>query len=252
MRFDRSEWRKLYVLESPQHRLLSLFARGLRDYLLRFAEEDGTLIRGSKDPVRDLCRVIGAEPGERRSVSEAIKDLASVGYLTVEATVIRITRYVEAQTARSPGAKRQADYLARKRSDTGKRVTDDVTSDADGDVTGDVTREEKRREETTASPSQAGPCPAPLPLEASVLSGLELDIGIPRKVAEVNLQAWARQQSAAPSDRRTLGAWQKSGIAAIRGKWSDPSKRDEMRRLAEPQANPRRSAEDEAMAARFS
>ena len=35
MRFERESWRKLYVNESIQHRLMPVLSRGLRDYITR-------------------------------------------------------------------------------------------------------------------------------------------------------------------------------------------------------------------------
>jgi glycine oxidase len=61
MRFDRESWRKLYVAESVQHRMLPLFTRGLRDYLLRHAEDDGTILRDSVDHAGDLARLAVVE-----------------------------------------------------------------------------------------------------------------------------------------------------------------------------------------------
>jgi hypothetical protein len=131
LRFDRESYRKLYVAESLEHRQLSLFARGLRDYLLRFAEEDGTLLRGSANAAEDLCRVLGASAGERRHVLAATGDLMRIGYLTLDQDGrLWITRYVEAQERRSPGALRQQRYRDNHR---------DVTRDADSNATSDVT-----------------------------------------------------------------------------------------------------------------
>lgn len=79
-------------------------------------------------------------------------------------------------------------------------------------------------------------CPVPLPVPDDVIAGLELDVGLPQHVARASLAAWARQQSSDVTDMRTLGAWVKSAVAALRGRWSDPAKRAEMRALAAPPA----------------
>lgn len=156
MRFDRESWRKLYVVESVQHRLLPLFTRGLRDYLLRHAESDGTILRGSADHAADLARVLCATQQERKQIDAALADLLRVGYLSTDGERLWIVKFEEAQSARSPGAKRQAAYLARKKgdapddvsSDVSSDVTSDASDDGESDVTNDVTRDETRRDET--------------------------------------------------------------------------------------------------------
>lgn len=153
MRFDRESYRKLYVAESAEHRLLSLFSRGLRDYLLRFAMEDGTLLPKSSKPAEDLARVLGAAGSERRMVAHAVTDLIGVGYLSYEDGRLWITRYVDAQEARSPGALRQQRYR-----DNHRDVTQPVTRDADSNVTNNVTsnrRDETRREIADESSARA-------------------------------------------------------------------------------------------------
>lgn len=85
MRFDRESWRKLYITESLDHRRMSLFARGLRDYLLRFARaENGILLESTQDPVGDLGRTLGAHPSELEQLGAYIDELLEVGYLTLE------------------------------------------------------------------------------------------------------------------------------------------------------------------------
>lgn len=149
MRFDRESYRKLYVAESAEHRLLSLFARGLRDYLLRFATEDGTLLPGSKRAAEDLCRVLGASSGERRHVLAAVEELIGVGYLTLDPNGrLWITRYVEAQQARSPGALRQQRYR-----DNHSRVTRNATDDVTPPVTDNVTSNRRDLAELGEPPS---------------------------------------------------------------------------------------------------
>jgi hypothetical protein len=170
VRFDRESWRKLYVLESSQHRLLSLSARSFRDFLLRFAEEDGTLLHDSTDIARDLCRVIGADSSDKKQVAADIKELVAVGYLTVEGKRLWITKFLEAQEARSPAALRQAKYEAKRaaekaakeaaekaaadkeasvRESVSSGVRESVRTDAQSDVSPDVIRDETRRDETT-------------------------------------------------------------------------------------------------------
>jgi hypothetical protein len=137
VRFDRESWRKLYVAESLEHRLLPVFSRGLRDYLLRFAEQDGTLFR-SRKPVDDLCKALNAEPKERKLVADAVNDLLRIGYLSQDGERLWITKFVEAQTASTPGAKRQAAYNDRKKAKAESTATTDATSDVTDRVTTDV------------------------------------------------------------------------------------------------------------------
>jgi hypothetical protein len=134
MRFDRESYRKLYVAESAEHRLLSLFARGLRDYLLRFATEDGTLLPTTTRPADDLARVLGAATNERKPIGLAVAELLRIGYLSHEGGRLWITRYVEAQEARSPGALRQQRYR-----DANRDVTPPVTRNVTVPVTSNVT-----------------------------------------------------------------------------------------------------------------
>jgi hypothetical protein len=52
--WSKERWRKVYLREALEQRLWSVMARGLRDYLIRLAEDDGALIRDSADPVAAL------------------------------------------------------------------------------------------------------------------------------------------------------------------------------------------------------
>lgn len=163
MKFERESWRKLYVVESAEHRMLSVFARGLRDYLLRLASDDGTLLSSTKDPKKDLTRLLNPEAQERVLLPQAYDDLMRIGYLSFEGTRLWITRFTDAQAARSPGAKRQADYKKRhprpspetsptSSPDTSPNASPEassVTSPGDDPVTSQ--RDETRRDETTTT-----------------------------------------------------------------------------------------------------
>jgi len=131
---------------------MSIGARAFRDFLLRFAAEDGVLLDESRSTAKDLCRVIGADSSEAKSVDGWIGDLVSVGFLALGPNGgLTIPNFATAQTARSKGAERQAKYRDKRHGN--------ATGDADGNVTGDgasnVTgasretsqKEEKRREE---------------------------------------------------------------------------------------------------------
>lgn len=190
MRFDRESWRKLYVTESMQHRALSLFARGLRDYLIRFAETDGTLLHDTENVAADLARVLGATGSERRALAAAVDQLIAIGYLTFSNKHLWITKFQEAQESRSPGAKRQAAYIARRKSDS----ADDVTSDAKPNVTGDVTPDETRHDETrrdeSAAPSVADDretmCPLNL-LERAAAAGVVAELADAYRLREATV-----------------------------------------------------------------
>jgi len=151
MRFDRESWRKLYVVESVTHRMLPLFTRGLRDYLLRHAEDDGTILRGSNDNAADLARVLCATQQERKQIEAALQDLFSIGYLASLDGRLWIVKFAEAQSPRSPGAKRQAKYVASLLGDApGDALNDappDSESDEKNDAQNDSILDETRRDE---------------------------------------------------------------------------------------------------------
>src|SRR5687768_7425592 len=115
MRFDIESWRKLYVAESVEHKLKPILSRGFRDYLIRHARADGTLLAKTADPCGDLARALGAHPDEFGTVKQYIQDWIDDGYLRFSRGRLAIARFVEAQEARSPGALRQKRYVERKR-----------------------------------------------------------------------------------------------------------------------------------------
>jgi hypothetical protein len=79
--WSRERWRKLYLREALEQRLWSVMARGLRDYLIRLAEDDGALIRDAEEPVEALLTVLGAHAGEAELVRGAIELLRRDGFL---------------------------------------------------------------------------------------------------------------------------------------------------------------------------
>jgi hypothetical protein len=81
MNWSRERWRKLYLRESLQQRLLPLMARGIRDYLIRLAEDDGTLIDDADDPVAELVRALGAHESEVELARQAVELLRRDGFL---------------------------------------------------------------------------------------------------------------------------------------------------------------------------
>jgi len=72
-------------------------ARGLRDYLIRLAEDDGALIRDSDDPSEDLLRALGAHPGEAELVRASIQLLRQDGFLSGSARSIFVRNLPTAQ-----------------------------------------------------------------------------------------------------------------------------------------------------------
>jgi hypothetical protein len=165
MRFERESWRKLYVGESIQHRLLPVLCRGLRDYVLRHASDDGTLLSKTTSPGRDLAMALGSHPDEFELVARFVETWLEDGYLTHRRGRLFVTRYVEAQQARSPGAERQAKYREKK------SVTSNVTRDATVTLPGDAhvtsqldetRRDETRTDERAPKPPADGSAAAPL------------------------------------------------------------------------------------------
>jgi hypothetical protein len=233
MRFDREPWRKLYVAESAEHLFMALASRGLRDYLLRFASEDGTLLPKTSDPVGDLAYVLRAKPTERKLVADVLADLQKVGYLRLERGRLWITRFEDGQKARSAGAKRQAAYKARHQTPSPETspgdVTESVTADVTADTMGDVTKEEKRRDETTTPKPPRGvvvvdlevPCPADLSLIPAQIATLTTAL-VPEAAITGLTKRFIGSYQADERDKRTLVAWRKCLSQAISGWWNDP------------------------------
>lgn len=65
----------------------------------------------------------------------------------------------------------------------------------------------------------AGACPVPLPLDDEAFQQLELDVGMPRHVAEKALRSWASDQAATKLVRH-LETWIRWGLRSIRGQWT--------------------------------
>ena len=80
--WSKERWRKLYLREALQQRLWPVMARGLRDYLIRLAEDDGALIRDADDPLEALLIALGAQPNEAELVRAAVGLLRRDGFLT--------------------------------------------------------------------------------------------------------------------------------------------------------------------------
>ena len=96
--WSKERWRKLYLREALDQRLWSVMARGLRDYLIRLAEDDGGLIRDADDPVGALLRALGAHADEADLVRAAIVLLRRDGFLSGDARSLFVRNLPAAQT----------------------------------------------------------------------------------------------------------------------------------------------------------
>jgi hypothetical protein len=239
VKFERESWRKLYVAESAEHRLLSVFARGLRDYLLRLAGEDGTILAKTKAPKMDVARLLGVHPGEKKLFEAGFDSLLGVGYLSHEAERLWITKFIDAQTARSPGAKRQAEFKARHRSQSPSEppvtLPEALPVTSAGDAEETLQIDETRRDETTTPkpPAVAAaavsdgkiPCPGDLVLTPEQRATLECGGNIvPGWAIDVITQRFVSKAVADPDDRRTLIHWRKCLAIAVSGDWNGPNR----------------------------
>jgi hypothetical protein len=76
----REAWRPLFLREPVAQRGWSLVTRGVRAYLLRVAEDDGTLLKRCGDPF-ELARSLGVHGEEEELVKAAILTLLTDGFL---------------------------------------------------------------------------------------------------------------------------------------------------------------------------
>lgn len=157
MRFEHESWRKLYVAESIEHRLLPIFTRSLRDYLLRMADDEGTLLKQTKAPSADLARVLIVDAAERKQFDAAVTKLLEIEYLTLSRGRLFITRFVDAQAARTPGALRQKRYRERH-----QNSASDAHEASPRDITRDVTLDETSIDEIRRDEIPQPPSPLPL------------------------------------------------------------------------------------------
>ncbi len=96
--WSKERWRKLYLREALEQRLWSVMARGLRDYLIRLAEDDGALIRDADNPIEALLAVLGAHPSEAELVGAALVVLRRDGFLAGGARSIFVRNLPAAQS----------------------------------------------------------------------------------------------------------------------------------------------------------
>jgi len=106
-------WRKIYITKSPSWLRLPVSARGLGRELITYADDIGRIDIGSDDPGEAVAYLLGARPKEHQRIREDVAELIREGYLTVVPGFLVIRNFVEAQD-RTPGAKRTAEWRARK------------------------------------------------------------------------------------------------------------------------------------------
>ena len=80
--WPKERWRKLYLREAVEQRAWSVMTRGLRDYLIRVAEDDGALVRDAEDPLDALVRALGVHTGEADLVRASLRTLQRDGFLS--------------------------------------------------------------------------------------------------------------------------------------------------------------------------
>lgn len=85
MNFYREAWRPLFLREPVAQRGWTLVTRGVRAYLLRVAEDDGTLLKRCADPF-ELASSLGVHPDEQELVRHALATLLEDGFLRWEGT----------------------------------------------------------------------------------------------------------------------------------------------------------------------
>jgi len=95
--WSMERWRKLYLREALDQRPWSVMARGLRDYLIRLAEDDGALIRNADDPIGALLLALGAHADEAELVRAAIVLLRRDGFLSGDARSMFVRNLPAAQ-----------------------------------------------------------------------------------------------------------------------------------------------------------
>lgn len=244
MNYDTEAWYKLYIRESTEDKLLPVLNRALRDFLLRLAKSrsDATILGKTNAPGEDLARALGTSGAEADTIAEYVRSMLGDGYLSHRRGRLWITNFVEAQQARTPGARRQKTYRdkgGKSRTTDGVETHADVTPVDDSDVTGDaqVTSQKIRsdprrsdpiRSETTAREAPAVvakvPCPKDLALTADQLATL-LTAGIPAYAVTASATKFVGKATADPADLRTPTTWRKCLAAAVSGDWNDPNRR---------------------------
>lgn len=125
MRWDREQWRKLYLREPVEQALWPLLTRGLRDYLIRRADDSGRLFAATTDPSADLSQALGARDTERDIVRDSVREMLKDGFLVLGTDGGLFVRNLrDAQERRSKEAVRKARQRQKK--------VDAVAADAAG------------------------------------------------------------------------------------------------------------------------
>lgn len=169
MKWHLESWRKIYRTCPPSWLRLSVSARGLGSELLKYAEDDGSIDVGNDPPGLAVAYMLGARPREHKRIAEDVAELLRDGYLVHQGQQLLIRNFVEAQD-RTPGAKRTAEWRARKSeaqtpqrdvsrtSPDASHVTSHVTSHvhtSETSIRSDPTRHETIRREPPVGPPGA-------------------------------------------------------------------------------------------------
>ena len=98
--------------EAVEQRAWSVMTRGLRDYLIRVAEDDGALVRDAEDPIDALVRALGVHAEEAELVGASLRLLQKDGsFVTGTARSLFVGNLAAAQahgnTARSAAQQNQ-------------------------------------------------------------------------------------------------------------------------------------------------
>ena len=160
MRWHLENWRKLYVSKTPAWLRLPVSARGLGRELLTYCDDAGRIDIGPEAPGEAIAYLLGARPREHKRIAEDVAALLADGYLVHDGQALIVRNFVEAQD-RTPGAKRTAEWRARKDAASGSNasprdvseashVTSLVRSPRDADVT--ATRNDTTRNDTRDPP----------------------------------------------------------------------------------------------------
>jgi hypothetical protein len=182
---------------------------------------------GRAGPVYLSSRVFPASES-LETLKDALEELVRIRYVILYVVdgqrYFHIRNWGKHQKVNHPGKPLVPEFTAETKEasrDSQETLSPDRDRDRDRDqrpttTTGSVVVTPPER----TDPNAKVRCPAPLPIDEPTLVGLELDVGLPRAVAEAFFRDWARQQAAAPNDLRTVDAWVKCAVKAARGEWS--------------------------------
>jgi len=155
MQFSRENWRKLYVRENLDHKAWPVLWRGIRDYLIRVARDDGTLLAATTDPGADMARALGSHADESASVAAAVGAMIQDGFLSHKRSRLFISRFEEAQE-RATSTKRVRAHRERKLTELCETETFQASVTKREDET-ETTRNETTRNETKRRGRQQQP-----------------------------------------------------------------------------------------------